>query len=343
MFARVREAQAPFFQLGKMLGSRISAVLLFTLACFHQCTIRAEEQPYSFELSGACSGNSEIDDTYAPVNTTIDGRWYYHGQANGLYIYFDPDCDGLDGSISAQNAWLIDDDEPSTNAVSDLDGDAGCLSGGDGFKARINDDGTEPPTGTQTWRMWCGSDEGGVVNLALTVVLVGVPTLSPTATHQPTFSVQPTLASTSCYDLDDGMTDIAGNSCEDYGVDLCEDAYYYDTYIFTSSSMCCVCGGGTRTHSPTLGPTASAAPSVTPVPTRAQLYVVFTYIPLAAKTTIDGAVIDVQQSITVASMIVVSGVSVRIFSSTGAALDGGGSSAIFDVDTRITHFGRWVR
>jgi hypothetical protein len=55
--------------------------------------LRAGAEPYSFGLTGSCSNTIEIDESYAPVNTTSDGRWFYKGQANVLYIYFDPDCD----------------------------------------------------------------------------------------------------------------------------------------------------------------------------------------------------------------------------------------------------------
>ena len=43
----------------------------------------------SFVLSGACAYSNAINDVYAPVNTTSDGRWYYKGQTRGMFIYFE--------------------------------------------------------------------------------------------------------------------------------------------------------------------------------------------------------------------------------------------------------------
>jgi hypothetical protein len=111
----------------------LASVLLIGLAC----CLRTSAEPYPFELTGTCSFNSEIDDVYAPVNTTGDGRWYYKGQRHNLFVCFDSDCDGPPGPVSSQDVWLIESDEPSNTASSDLDGDGECLNSGDGFKARI--------------------------------------------------------------------------------------------------------------------------------------------------------------------------------------------------------------
>ena len=232
-----------------------SGLFTWLLALGTLC-LRAGAEPYSFELTGSCSNNIEIDDTYAPVNTTSDGRWFYEGQANGLFIYFDPDCDGASGFVSAADAWLIDSDEPSRTAFSDLDGDGVCLNSGDGFKARIADSGTEPPTGTQSWRIWCGTVTG-VANTDLTVVLIGAPTLSPS------FSPQPTLTPTSCHNFDSGATDIYGYSCDyQYAMTTWCDGSFDDT-DFTWSAMCCLCGGGSSTFSPTtLTPLPTTSPTV---------------------------------------------------------------------------------
>ena len=227
-----------------MIAGRIIACI-FVFVC--QSVDVGADEPYSFEISGACSYNSEINDEYAPVNTTSDSRWYYQGQLYGLYVYFDPDCDGPNGSVSSQDTWLIDSDKPSSTATSDLDGDEACLNSGDGFKARINNPGTEPPSGTRTWRVWCGPiDE--IVSTDLDVVLIGAPSSSPTR---------------DCLDSDNGALDPYGEGCADY-----EDASWcgkFDDADFSSNRMCCFCGGGSTT--PTSTPTVSPPPSSTPFPT----------------------------------------------------------------------------
>ena len=253
-----------------LLSRRPFAFSLLLLRLF-KLALACAATPYSFELTGSCSHNFEIDDSYDPVNTTNDGRWFYKGQAHGLYIYFDPDCDGALGSISSADVWLVDSDEPSSTASADLDGDGACLNAGDGFKARIVDSSAEPPTGTQSWRVWCGSD--GAVDTDLTIVMIGAPTASPTATLKPTFSVEPTLtvAPTNCYNTDNGATDPYGDGCDDYLY-----TYWcgsYDGSDFSSETMCCQCGGGSRggdsLRPPTQIPTVSSPPSITPLPTEA--------------------------------------------------------------------------
>lgn len=144
-------------------------------------------EPFSFSLTGSCSYNSDINDIFEPVNTTADNRWYYQGQAHGSYIYFDPGCDGSSGLVSAADAWLIDSDEPSTTATSDLDDDGECLGLGDGFKAQIFDFSAEPPVGHNIWKVRCGA---GTVNTDLTIALIGVPA--------PTFPTQPRALSDQC-------------------------------------------------------------------------------------------------------------------------------------------------
>ena len=161
----------------------------------------------SFVLSGACVYSNAINDVYAPVNTTSDGRWYYKGQTRGMFIYFDSDCDGPDATgtgSSEQLLWIIDADEPSTTATSDLDGDGGCGQSGDGFAAVIFDDGMEPPSDS-AWYVRCGNEWR---QLDLTLAPVDAPTLSPTITMQPTVPSEPTSEPTveTCLDTCDGRS-----------------------------------------------------------------------------------------------------------------------------------------
>ena len=218
----------------------------------------ASAEPYSFEVSGSCSFNSDIDDIYAPVNTTVDGRWYYRGQSHGLFVYFDPDCDGPNGANSSQDSWLFDIDEPSRTASSDLDGDGECLNSGAGFNAQINNNNTAPPIETTLAWVWCGFVEG-LVNLNLTLVLTGGPTFPPTVSAQPTFS-----PSVGCLDLDGDASDPYGDGCEVYIPSWCG---VYDSSDFTSNAMCCVCGGGSLTDLPTQTPSLSSPPTVSAHPT----------------------------------------------------------------------------
>ena len=66
-----------------------------------------------------CSTTSAYDGFYQAMSETNTGRWYYENE-NGVFIYFDPTCDGSGGNA---NRWIADNTEPSTTAVNDLDGE----------------------------------------------------------------------------------------------------------------------------------------------------------------------------------------------------------------------------
>ena len=83
---------------------------------------------------------------------TADGRPYYRWQAVqqsdygenyggysygsstesriGVFIYYDSDCDGDEGSTKVLSRWIIGIQRPSTTAKHDLDGDGVCYLGG---------------------------------------------------------------------------------------------------------------------------------------------------------------------------------------------------------------------
>ena len=82
------------------------------------------------------------------MGTTATGRYYYQGVSNTVYLYYDPDCDGLGSS----GRWILDSSQPSVTRYSDLDGDGSCT-----YAADISSTSTTPPTGTSTWEMWCES------------------------------------------------------------------------------------------------------------------------------------------------------------------------------------------
>ena len=139
--------------------------------------------PAFLMVSGACDKQPDIDDVYAPVGTTLDGRWYYKGHNHGGMLYFDQDCNG---GTSSPDRWIIDDagTEVSTTAAYDLDGDGSCS-----YSARIYNDGADPPLGTNAWRMDCGH----LTEADLTIIQVdGIPSAAPTTA--PTISQFPTLA-----------------------------------------------------------------------------------------------------------------------------------------------------
>ena len=85
--------------------------LLFAVECLL-------DKPPSIIISGMCSTQSTSDGFYQVKSETNTGRYYYEND-NGRFIYFDPMCDGS----TLYNEWIFDDNEPSTTAVNDLDGE----------------------------------------------------------------------------------------------------------------------------------------------------------------------------------------------------------------------------
>eukprot|EP00964_Phaeocystis_antarctica_P151388 scaffold118983_cov60-Phaeocystis_antarctica.AAC.1 len=83
---------------------------------------------------------------------TASGAPYYKADGASYWLYWDPDCDGDDGSAGIP-AWHFDDVAPSTTAASDLDGDGDCNLGA-WFRSS---DSSLPPQGLATWRVFCGS------------------------------------------------------------------------------------------------------------------------------------------------------------------------------------------
>jgi len=159
------------------------------------------------------------------------------------------------------------------------------------------------------------------------------PTLFPTTTRQPTVSVQPSPAPTTCFDSDNGALDEDGDGCAGYDVDDCGEG---DDTDFTAGDMCCLCGGGyqSTTQLPTSAPTSSQVPTVTPAPT--MMYDVSTYAELEVCETLPGAWMSIAvASITVTNEIyLVTPYEWRITGNAvegGAVLDGGGGTQLFYV------------
>ena len=134
--------------------------------------------------TGNCSTLNLINDVFAPIARTADGRRYYEGQAQGLKLYYDSDCAG-DGSSSA--AWIIDNHTPSTDALHDLDGDGRCLYAAEIWAVS----GNEPPLGEYDWNVNCNAEDEGWQVMPLSVAVLN-PTSIPTATPVPTVTFHPT-------------------------------------------------------------------------------------------------------------------------------------------------------
>eukprot|EP00966_Prymnesium_polylepis_P116156 2685118-Prymnesium_polylepis.1 len=103
--------------------------------------------PSDFMLTGLCS-TQPLEGEYKAVGFTASGAPFFQLQGSSVFIYWDPSCNGGTGGTAR---WIIDSDEPSTSALSDLDGDAACNYG-----ARFNSaDSSSPPLGGSTWRVSC--------------------------------------------------------------------------------------------------------------------------------------------------------------------------------------------
>ncbi|EOD35195.1 hypothetical protein EMIHUDRAFT_227748 [Emiliania huxleyi CCMP1516] len=107
--------------------------------------------PPPLMITGGCASRSSALDNveYVAVGYTFSGAPYFREASSSYYIYWDPDCSGTDSTAR----WIVDDDEPSTTASSDLDGDGKCKSWADIY----SDDSSSPPLGTATWRVNCDS------------------------------------------------------------------------------------------------------------------------------------------------------------------------------------------
>ena len=72
------------------------------------------------EVSGACPASS-IDGVYAKVGTTAGGVPFYRSSITDVYIYYDPDCDGIpsgcDNCLSAYNPTQDDTDSDGNGDV----------------------------------------------------------------------------------------------------------------------------------------------------------------------------------------------------------------------------------
>ena len=94
------------------------------------------------------------------------------------------------------------------------------------------------------------------------------PTEAPTITTRPSISPAPTPSPTSCFDTDDGAFSGDGvSTCASWYDSNPNDCGGFDDFDFSANDMCCVCGGGSASASPTGAPTITSRPSSSPAPT----------------------------------------------------------------------------
>mmetsp|Transcript_71779 Transcript_71779/g.233330 ORF Transcript_71779/g.233330 Transcript_71779/m.233330 type:complete len:217 (-) Transcript_71779:76-726(-) len=111
------------------------------------CKLPEQVGRYSLNVTATCN---EKDGVYDYAGLTASGAPWFEKVGCGLYIYYEPDCDG-NGTFSQM--WVIDDDLPSSTGVKDLDGDRDCKGSGFYDYASSLD---RPPT-SGIWALWCNS------------------------------------------------------------------------------------------------------------------------------------------------------------------------------------------
>ena len=86
------------------------------------------------------------------------------------YLYYDPVCDGK----SAGGRWVLDSEQPSSTAATDLDADNACF-----YHARILVDDQEAPSGT--WRSFCADvgEYGAWMDVEIKITKVELETTTP--------------------------------------------------------------------------------------------------------------------------------------------------------------------
>ena len=156
-----------------------------------------------FQVNGSCAFTGGINDVYAPAARTKDGRYYYQGQSKGMFLYFDSDLDGA-AVGGATNVWVFDDNEPSTTASSDLDGD-----GSSRVRGFVEYDAAEPPVGTTAWSIACSLNSFAELDITITLLS---PSLAPSVTPAPSTSHRPTATPTVDY--------FVAQTCPELGVIL---------------------------------------------------------------------------------------------------------------------------
>lgn len=103
----------------------------------------------NFALSGKfCAGKEFFQGLEFDVaGVTNSSAAFFKSREHGQYMYYDPSCSGApDGKAR----WVIDDEKPMRDAVSDLDGDSAC-----NYHARVDSGDTSSPPKAAMWRLHC--------------------------------------------------------------------------------------------------------------------------------------------------------------------------------------------
>lgn len=132
----------------------------------------------NFALSGKfCAGMESFQGLeFDLAGVTNSGAAFFKSREHGQYMYYDPSCSGTpDGKAR----WVIDDDKPMTDAVSDLDGDSAC-----NYHARLDSGDTSSPPQAAFWRLHCNASWQDIW-----ITLKSVP--PPLATEVPTTTDSP--------------------------------------------------------------------------------------------------------------------------------------------------------
>ena len=129
--------------------------------------------PADLTLSGtntSCYGGS-LNGIWAYQGETKDGKYYFsrNTQRGQRYLFYDKDTDGADSTVCGYSRrWFIDANEPSTTAISDLDGDGGC--GFTAYTTNAASTSTFFPPPSAAWKISCDSEwiDMAVTSFAIT-------------------------------------------------------------------------------------------------------------------------------------------------------------------------------
>lgn len=132
----------------KTLTSKETSAFALQSLDISAISYRTLSRPPSLTVHDACS--TTVNGDYAIDGSTRDGRRFYKGGLmNGMYLYFDKDCDGPSKNKGTPR-WIFTKKKPSTRALDNLSGQETC-----DFEAHIDTVSTTPPEGGNPWNMNC--------------------------------------------------------------------------------------------------------------------------------------------------------------------------------------------
>mmetsp|Transcript_37526 Transcript_37526/g.120823 ORF Transcript_37526/g.120823 Transcript_37526/m.120823 type:complete len:542 (-) Transcript_37526:188-1813(-) len=143
-------------------------------------------------LKGACDAANFLNGLrFEMKGRTYTGAPYYKATTRNEYIYWDPDCGG---GGDGQQRWIIDDSEPDTTKLRDLDGDGQC-----NYYARFDSTDKSKPPAEAFWKMNCGGAkaESRLIVLADITTTLTTTTMTTTSTTASTTTISSTSTSSS--------------------------------------------------------------------------------------------------------------------------------------------------